>query len=146
MPARRKRENRPKEPALIAALRDPKCYDHEVERVELTQTHISWVLLTGRYAYKIKKPLKLPFLDFSTLEQRRRYCAEEVRLNRRLAPELYLGVVPIGGSSAAPRIGRRPAFEYAIKMHEFAADARLDRRLAANLVTCPELLAFAERQ
>ena len=90
--------------ALIQALRDPRCYPHPVEAVRLIETHISWLLLTGRYAYKVKKPLRLDFLDFSTLERRRHYCLEELRLNRRYAPKIYLNVVPIAGTA-----GHRPA-------------------------------------
>ena len=85
-------------PVLIAALRDPGCYPHPVAQIEILETHISWVVLTGRYAYKIKKPVNLGFLDFTTLEKRAFYCREELRLNRRLAPALYLEVVGIGGS------------------------------------------------
>jgi hypothetical protein len=124
---------------------DPACYDHDVDEVRLAETHISWVLLTGRYAYKIKKPVKLPFLDFSTLARRLHFCHEELRLNRRLAPELYLGVVPIGGSPSAPRVGKKPAFEYAVKMRQFAPDARLDQRLAANAVPRAAVTEFAAR-
>jgi hypothetical protein len=80
---------------LVAALRDPARYPHPAEAVELIETHISWVFLAGEYAYKVKKPVNLGFLDFSTLQARRFYCEEELRLNRRTAPELYLGVVPI---------------------------------------------------
>jgi len=96
----------PLPPLIRALLTDPACYDHAVEQVRLIETHISWVLLTGEYAYKIKKPLDLGFLDFSTLAQRQQACAEEVRLNRRLAPEIYLGVVAVRGSPVAPRINR----------------------------------------
>jgi aminoglycoside phosphotransferase family enzyme/predicted kinase len=129
----------------VAALHDPRCYPHAVERVKVMETHISWVFLTGRLAYKVKKPLKLPFLDFSTLARRRHFCREELRLNHRLAPELYLDVVPIGGRRAAPRIGRTPAFEYAVKMREFPAGARLDERLAAGKVRRYAFTAFAAR-
>jgi aminoglycoside phosphotransferase family enzyme/predicted kinase len=111
---------------------DPRCYGPGVANVRLVETHISWVFLTGRYAYKVKKPVKLPFVDFSTLKRRKHFCEEELRVNRRFAPELYRHVVPIGGSLAAPRIGRTPAFEYAVEMQEFPSDARLDRRLAAD--------------
>ncbi len=130
---------------LAAALTNPACYDHDVDEVRLAETHISWVLLTGRYAYKVKKPVKLPFLDFSTLPRRLHFCREELRLNRRLAPELYLGVVPIGGSPSAPRVGNKPAFEYAVKMRQFAPDARLDQRLAANAVPRAAITEFAAR-
>ncbi len=85
-------------PVLIRALLNPASYDHPVTTIELVETHISWVLLTGTYAYKIKKPVNLGFLDFSTLEKRRFYCEEELRLNRRFAPA-YLDVIP---SAARP--------------------------------------------
>ena len=120
--------------SLPEALRDPRCYGRGVKKVRLAETHVSWVFLTGRYAYKVKKPVKLPFLDFSSLKLRKHFCDEELRVNRRLAPEIYLGVVPIGGTPSSPRIGRKPAFEYAVKMREFPAAARLDRRLEANRV------------
>ncbi|HEY3519035.1 MAG TPA: AAA family ATPase [Gammaproteobacteria bacterium] len=132
-----KRARRAKSPArrsLPEALRDPRCYGPGVDEVRLVETHISWVFLTGRYAYKVKKPVKLPFVDFSTLKLRKRFCDEELRVNRRFAPELYRRVVPIGGTPAAPRIGRTPAIEYAVQMLEFPSDARLDRLLAANRV------------
>ena len=110
------------------ALRDPHRYPHPVERVELLETHISWVLLTGRYAYKLKKPVSLGFLDFSTLEARRTACEEELRLNRRTAPDLYLEVVPVTGTEAEPRLGGEGrAIDYAVKMREFPQDALLDR-------------------
>jgi len=146
VPRQRSRQaSRPRAPSLAEALSDPACYDHEVERVQVAETHISWVFLTGKYAYKVKKPVKLPFLDFSTLHQRRHFCEEELRLNRRLAPDLYLGVVPIGGSPAAPRVGRKPAFEYAVKMRQFDADARLDERLKADAIPSAALTEFASR-
>ena len=131
-------------PAFVEALKNPACYDHDVDEIRVVETHISWVLLTGTYAYKIKKPIKLPFLDFSTAERREHFCAEELRLNRRLAPAIYLTVVPIGGTPDAPRIGREPAFEHAVKMRQFPDDARLDRQLAAGRVTLDVLLGFAE--
>ena len=115
--------------SLIDALLRADAYPHAVRDLTLIETHISWVLLTGDYVYKLKKPVKLPFLDFSTLDRRRHFCAEELRLNRRLAPEIYLDVVTIGGSREAPRIGAEPAIEYAVKMKQFAADATLDRQL-----------------
>lgn len=86
---------------FIERLRLPACYPHPAEAVELLETHISWVLLAGDFAYKMKKPVSLGFVDFSTLEARRRCCEEELRLNRRTAPDLYLGVVPITGTPLA---------------------------------------------
>ncbi|MFB6261378.1 MAG: hypothetical protein ABEJ96_07675, partial [Thiohalorhabdaceae bacterium] len=84
-------------PPLVRALTDPDRYPHPVDEVVVLETHISYVLLTGEYAYKIKKPFDLGFLDFSTLHKRRRACEEELRINRRTAPDLYLGVWPITG-------------------------------------------------
>ena len=115
-------------PPLISALRQGACFDHPTEAIVVLQTHISYVLLTGTYAYKIKKPVSLPFLDFSTLEFRRYYCEEELRINRRLASELYLDVVAITGTPEAPRVnGDGKAFEYAVKMIQFPDADRLDR-------------------
>ena len=118
-------------PPLIRALHHPACYDHPARDIHMIETHISWVFLTGAYAYKIKKPVNLGFLDFSTLEQRRFYCEEELRLNRRLAAALYLGVIPIFGPPEAPRLnGTGEVIEYAVKMVQFSDAARLDRMLA----------------
>ena len=122
-------------PLIRSLLADPACYDHPVGNLELVETHISWVLLTGSYAYKIKKPVDLGFLDFSTLKLRHRDCDDELRLNRRLAAEYYLGVVGITGTPDAPRInGSGIAFEYAVKMRQFPKDATLDK-----LAECGEL-------
>ncbi|MEO6354406.1 MAG: AAA family ATPase, partial [Burkholderiaceae bacterium] len=96
----------------------------------LIETHISWILLTGDFAYKIKKALDLDFLDFSTLDQREFYCKEEIRLNRRLAPDIYLDVVPIGGSYGVPQLGHLPALEYAVRMRRFAVSDQMDVLLA----------------
>lgn len=111
----------------IEALQDPACYAHPVDAVERLETHGNWILLAGEYAYKIKKPVNFGFMDFSTFEQRRFYCEEEVRLNQRLAPELYLRVEPITGTPEAPRMGGDgEAFEYAVMMRRFGHDQRLD--------------------
>ena len=105
---------------LVESLQNPKCYPHPVSRITLVETHISWVFLTGQYVYKIKKPVLFSFVDFSTLEKRRWFCEEEIRLNRRLAPQLYLGVVSITGSPSAPRMdGEGTPFECAVKMKQF---------------------------
>ena len=129
---------------LIRALCDPAVYDHDVESVRVIETHISWVLLTGSYVYKIKKPVRFPFVDFSTLRRRRTFCEEELRLNLRLAPDLYLDVVPIGGSIENPIIGAHPAIEYAVKLREFPAGARLDERLDAGEVPVGDIRELAE--
>ena len=121
----------PSLPPLIRALLDPARYPHPVAKVELIETHASWVLLAGDFAYKIKKPVVLPFLDYGTLDRRRACCEAELRLNRRFAPQLYLAVVPIGGKPEDPRIGGTgEATEYAVRMRRFAEDGRLDRLCA----------------
>jgi aminoglycoside phosphotransferase family enzyme/predicted kinase len=82
-------------PPYVRALMTPDAYPHPADDIRLHETHISWVILAGAYAYKVKKPVNLGFLDFSTAERRAAACAEEVRLNRRLSPDIYLGVVQI---------------------------------------------------
>lgn len=129
---------------LIDALQNPACYPHPVASVKLLETHISWVLLAGDYAYKIKKPVDFGFLDFSSLARRHFFCHEELRLNRRLAPELYLEVVGIGGDIERPVLGAEPAFEYAVKMRRFAEETLLDHRLAQGCLTTHELQRLAE--
>ncbi len=105
---------------LLQALQNPSIYDHPVQEFQILETHISWVLLTGPFAYKIKKPVELGFVDFSTLERRRYFCGEELRLNRRLAPHIYLNVVAITGTPEEPEFGgMTPAIEYAVKMKQF---------------------------
>jgi aminoglycoside phosphotransferase family enzyme/predicted kinase len=132
--------------ALIAALRQPERYPHPVATVEHLQTHISHVLLAGDYAYKIKKPLNLGFLDFTSLERRKYYCEEELRLNGRLAPDLYLDCLPIGGEPANPILGGGgAAIEYAVRMRRFPQQALLDRVLAAGRLEPRHLDALARR-
>ena len=128
---------------LIAALLGPHRYPHPAGRVELIETHISWVLLAGEYAYKLKKPVDFGFLDFTALDARRRFCEEELRLNRRTAPALYLEVVPIGGTPEDPRLGATPAIEYAVKMRRFAQDGLLDRVAKRGALTPAHVDALA---
>lgn len=114
---------------LVDGLMRPQAYPHPVERVERIETHISAILLAGDFAYKLKKPLALGFLDFSTAERRRYFCNEEIRLNRRLTADIYLDVVPITGTLAEPRIGGSgPALEYAVRMRRFPQEALLERQ------------------
>lgn len=129
---------------LIEALQNPALYNHPVDRFAIIETHISWVLLTGPFAYKIKKPVDLGFLDFTTLESRHHYCEEELRLNRRLAPELYRGVVPICGTPEAPRLGKDgEPFEYALRMVEFPQEALLDAVLRSGELSWLHIDALA---
>ncbi|NOX91992.1 MAG: AAA family ATPase, partial [Gammaproteobacteria bacterium] len=121
---------------LISALQQAEAYSHTVEAITLFETHISWVLLTGEYVYKIKKPVNFGFLDFSTLEKRRFYCEEELRVNRRLAPQLYLSVVPICGTPDTPQMnGTGTVFEYAVKMRQFDPQKTFDELLTHNALT-----------
>jgi len=114
-------------PLLIDALLDPARYPDRAAQVELVETHASWLLLAGEFAYKIKKPLTLPFLDYGTLDKRHACCAAELRLNRRFAPDIYLAVVPITGRPDEPQFaGSGTIIEYALKMRRFAEAGRLD--------------------
>jgi len=129
---------------LVEQLLDPLLYPHPAEGVELVETHISWVLLAGDYAYKLKKPLDLGFLDFSTLEKRRACCRDELRLNRRTAPDLYLEVVAITGSAEQPRIGGPgAAIEYAVKMRRFDQSRLADRIAKRGALTAADVDAMA---
>jgi len=131
-------------PSLIAALMKSSAHDHSVKKCELIETHASWVILTGTVAYKIKKPVNLGFLDFSTLERRQFCCEEELRLNRRLAPEIYLGLAPVFGSPEKPEwIGSGQPIEYAVKMAQFPQEAQLDRALADGKLRPNHIDAFA---
>ncbi len=115
---------------LIAALSTPAAYSFPAPRIEVRQTHISVVFLAGAFVYKIKKPVDLGFLDFSTLEKRRHFCQEELRLNRRLAPDVYLEVVPVTAGPSGPRFeGLGDALEWAVKMQRLPDDANIEARL-----------------
>lgn len=129
---------------LIRSLQDPACYPHAVDEVERIETHGNWILLAGDYAYKIKKPVAFDFMDFSSLERRRHFCHEELRLNKRLAPDIYLRVTAITGSGNAPRIdGDGAPIEYAVVMQRFDPQQRLDRRLARGELHHTDLDALA---
>lgn len=130
---------------LVASLRDPTRFGRDCERVQVLETHISYVFLTGRYAYKVKKAVNLGFLDFRSLAARRFYCEQELRLNRRLAASIYLDVVPITGSPEQPQVGGGgPAIEYAVKMREFPQDALLTRRLARGELSREDIDTLAD--
>ena len=121
-----------KDNPFISSLLSAAAFPHDTAEIRYLETHISWVLLTGPYAYKIKKPVTLGFLDFSTIDLRKHYCDEELRLNRRWAPEIYLGVVEVRGSPEAAMIGGTgPLIDYAVKMKQFPQSARLDAQLTA---------------
>jgi len=121
--------------SIIEALKDPSAYDEKVNSIRLLQTHISYVFLTGRYAYKIMKPVNFGFLDFTTLEKRRFYCEEELRLNRRLCGDMYIDVLPITLSGGLVKInGSGKVVEYTVKMKEFPQEALMSELLKKDKV------------
>jgi uncharacterized protein len=135
-------------PAPIAAMLRPEVYPNRPPEVRLVQTHISYVLLAGSSVYKIKKPVRFSFLDFSTLERRRHFCHEEVRLNRRLAPDVYIGVVTICKDGPAYRLGADDdpaAVECAVHMRRLPEDRTMDRLLERNAVTSEMIEQVAVR-
>lgn len=132
-------------PLLIQALLEPSRYPHPVETVELIETHISWLLLSGEFAYKIKKPITLPFLDYSTLAKRRSCCEQELQLNRRYAADIYLDLVSITGSAENPQFGGDGvAIEFAVKMRRFAEAGRLDHLCARGALEAAQVSALAK--
>jgi hypothetical protein len=142
-------------PQALAKLLEPEAYPHAVEDVELLTTHISWVLLAGDYAYKIKRPVRYPFIDLTSLDRRRFLCEEELRLNRRFAPELYIdlcriiardGVARIEVSDPMSRTDSGPSAEaildYAVRMRRFSRSDELDRLLDAHRIEPQALDTF----
>jgi aminoglycoside phosphotransferase family enzyme/predicted kinase len=112
----------------------------------LVETHISWIVLAPALAFKLKKPVRLPFLDYSTPERRRHFCEEEVRLNRRLAPSLYLGVSRVTGSAAEPGLdGEGETLDWAVRMHRFPEAALFSAQVAAGTLSAAAVDAFAQR-
>lgn len=133
-------------PELVQALLDSKAYPHSPQGVELVQTQMSFVFLVGDYVYKVKKPVDLGYLDYTTLDKRWFYCQREVELNRRLCPDAYLGVVLItehGGHFSIE--GRGEPIEYAVKMRRLPQEAMMDVLLADNKVSPPMLTGVAEK-
>lgn len=132
-------------PAHLAGLLRPQAYPHPVGRIELVETHISWVLLTGEVAYKIKRPVRLEFIDLTSFERRAFYCAEELRLNQRFAPKLYTGVCDIREGPDGPHIatdGEGRLIERCVRMRQFPSDEQLDRLLAAGRIDAAALEGF----
>lgn len=131
-------------PERLKALLGPGAYPHPVERVQLIETHVSWVLLTGELAYKIKRPVRYSFVDQRSLERRGFLCREEARLNRRFAPQLYLGVsavVQLDGQTRLDVAGGE-VIEWAVRMRQFRRDEELDRLLAGGRIEPQELESF----
>lgn len=125
---------------VVARMRDPSFYSPPPAVVDVRETHVSVVFLAGDRAYKLKKPVRMPFLDYSTLERRRRFCREEVRLNQRFAQDVYLGVrgiVDRDGALVVAAEGDPRAVEYAVEMRRFDEDATLERLVERGLADQP---------
>ncbi|MGD9892953.1 MAG: AAA family ATPase [Dehalococcoidia bacterium] len=137
--------DQPDHPAYVQALLRPAAFDHPATNIRLIETHISWVVLAGGYAYKVKKPLDLGFLDFSTVERRRAACEDEVRLNQRLSPEIYLGVVDITEQIDGFRIGGSgPSVEPVVQMRRLPDEGMLPSMLQRGLVDSHLVRQIAE--
>ena len=131
---------------LIAALQNPALFSHPVEQFQVIETHISWVLLTGPYVYKIKKPMNFGFLDFTTLSAREHFCHEELKLNGRLTEDLYLEVLPITGTTEAPQLGGAgEAIEFALKIRQFPQDGLLSTLQAKGELTTAHIDEMARQ-
>ncbi len=131
---------------LIRGLSRADAYPHAVGEVTHIETHISHVLIAGAFAYKLKKPVDLGFVDYTTLARRKHFCEAELRLNRRLASDLYLETVAITGSPDAPRVGGAgEPIEYAVKMRAFRQSDQWDRVLARGKLTASHVEALADR-
>src|SRR5438094_16455 len=135
---------------LLNVLARPQSYSHHPAQVEVVQTHISVVFLAGDVVYKLKKPVRFPFLDYSTLPLRRHYCQEEVRLNRRLAPTVYLGVASVLSGGDAYTVADNPlsdarVVDYLVKMRRLPQERRLDSLIAADQATKVGIHTVAKR-
>jgi len=121
---------------IFEKLKEPSIYGSNVTSIDIIETHISFVILTGRFVYKIKKPVDFGFLDFSTLEKRKYYCEEEIRLNKRLCPDLYLGVVSITEDEKGRLSinGKGRVVEYAVKMKQFPQEAIMTNLLKQDKI------------
>jgi aminoglycoside phosphotransferase family enzyme len=128
-------------PALVEDLLKPQAYPHKPQKIELVQTQMSFIFLAGEYVYKVKKPVNLGYLDYTTLEKRRFFCQQELELNRRLCPDAYLAVVPVVEERGEFHIeGKGKATEYAVRMKRLPQDRMMDVLLTRGQVT-PEMVA-----
>jgi uncharacterized protein len=130
--------------SILKSLLKPEAYPEPTTKVELVQTHVSWIFLTDAHAYKIKKPVDFGFLNFSTIDRRRFYCNEEVKFNSRLCQGIYEGVVELRESAGSASFqGDGPVIDYAVKMKRLPAERMLDRMIAENTVQASELIDVA---
>ena len=129
----------------VAFLSRPDSYPDAPPRVEVVETHMSWVFLTDRFAHKLKKPVRYEFLDFSSLEARRRSCQDEVRLNRRLAPKVYIAAVPLvaDAEGGLQLDGGGEPVDWLVRMHRLPSDRMLDHAIRQGTVQVEELQAVA---
>jgi len=133
-------------PELVKALLKSKAYPETTGKIELAQTQMSFVFLTSEFVYKVKKAVDLGYLDYTTLEKRRFFCQKEIELNRRLCPEIYLGVVPVTRDRGAIRIGGRgEVIEYAVKMRRLPQKAMMDVLLANDGVSVEMITGVAQK-
>ncbi|HYN50077.1 MAG TPA: AAA family ATPase [Thermoleophilaceae bacterium] len=134
-------------PAPEEALRSPALYPHRPDVVKVVETHISWVFLAADRAYKLRKPVVFPFLDYGTLERRRHMCEEEVRLGRRLAPNVYVGVRPLLKGDTGWTLGEAGAkgSEYVVEMRRFDERLTLAALQRAGAVDAATMRAVAAR-
>jgi aminoglycoside phosphotransferase family enzyme len=136
----------PVDPATkLAFLRRAESYPEDTTAVEVKETHMSWVFLTDRFAYKMKKAVRYDFLDFSSIDRRRHFCEEELRLNRRLAARSYLAVVPLTVAHGKLRLdGSGVPIDWLVKMRRLPSSRMLDESIRAGTLQPPEVRALAE--
>jgi|TARA_B100001964_G_C14259436_1_gene614463 hypothetical protein len=130
---------------VVKALLKPGSYDEEITAIKMIQTHISWVFLTGKYAYKVKKPVDFKFLDFTTLNKREHYCKEEIRVNKPLCGDMYVGVVPITKGREIKVCGNGEVIEYAVKMRELPQKFIMEKYLKKGEVNEIEIEKIADK-
>ncbi|MFH0769395.1 MAG: aminoglycoside phosphotransferase, partial [Chloroflexota bacterium] len=136
----------PQLPEMVQALLDTKAYPDAPKKIEMLQTQMSFVFLVGDYVYKVKKPVNLGYLDYTTLDKRKVCCDKEVELNRRLCPDVYLGVVPIIRKKGSISIGNPgETIEYAVKMRYLPQEAMLNVLLVNNRVSPEMLVSVAQK-
>ena len=130
----------------VALLRQPQTYPEKPARVDVVETHMSWVFLTPQHAFKLKKPVRYDYLDFSTLAARKKSCEEEMRLNQRLAPDVYRGVVALTMNARGEMQieGQGEVVDWLVKMRRLPAERMLDYRIRHNLLESAELHGLAE--
>jgi aminoglycoside phosphotransferase family enzyme/predicted kinase len=129
---------------MVKSLLRPEAYPEPTRSVEMVQTHVSWIFLTDTHAFKVKKPVDFGFLNFSTIDRRRFYCNEEVRLNRRLCPDIYEEVVEVRETPAGAAFhGEGPVIDYAVRMRRLPAERMLDRLVAEGKASAADMAAVA---